>query len=99
LQKDGAKLQEALGVPSIREFRALLRLILLRKHGKISDSDWAEIRALRTGKEWRFHDNYWSSTSAIVATNVLKYDPDINLSVEEIVELYWAVSQARKSFS
>ena len=94
----GIELQKGLNVPSTREFRALLRLVLLRKHGKVSDSDWAEIKALRTGKEWRAQDEYWSTYSLTVANGILKYDPNLNLSVGEIVELYWIVSQVLDPF-
>jgi hypothetical protein len=31
-----------------REFRATIRLILLRKVGGISDAEWADVRALHT---------------------------------------------------
>jgi hypothetical protein len=89
-------LEQNHGLHSTREFHALLRLVLLRKHGKIPDSEWMEIRALRTGKEWRMNEPYWSSTSTSIATSLLKFDPDLDLNEQEILELYWAVSYAVK---
>ncbi|KAE9370084.1 hypothetical protein N431DRAFT_559368 [Stipitochalara longipes BDJ] len=74
-----------------KQFRALLRLIILRTHGKISDSEWAEIKALQTGKHWKAKNSEWSTPTQKVVKCILDHVEGINMDSKDVTELYWAI--------
>jgi hypothetical protein len=91
IQADGLSMNHAKGLGLTPEFRAIIRLILLRKSGRISNAEWAELHSLQTGRAWRWQNPEWKTSITTATLRIAQYFNDKELDVEEITDLYCSV--------
>jgi hypothetical protein len=85
--------QKELGItPALR---AIIRLILLRKSGRISNAEWAELHALHTGIAWRWLNSEWKTSITTAMLRIAQNFDDQELDVEEVAGLYCSVCCGR----